>query len=259
MGLNNDFLDIYRKQSRWRLINEPIAASSHAALKRDSELLKEVACGKRGATARLWEVPQCLVVTRKETRFPFFEQACMELQEQGWPVIVRDSGGTSVPLHPGIINFSIIFPKMGNDDFDLDEIYMALCEPIKRALQRLNLSAEYGETPGSYCDGRYNLNIGGLKITGTAQKIMVSPTNKKGIKQGVLAQAMLMVEADAVAGTYWVNQFYTRAGNNRQFDPLVATSIKHLLPQTQTAEAVGLLTTQVRTLISEEFNLLLCN
>ena len=69
MGLDKDFLDIYRKQSRWRLIDEPIADSPQAALKRDSELLKEVACGKRGATARLWEVPQCLVVTRKKHAF----------------------------------------------------------------------------------------------------------------------------------------------------------------------------------------------
>ncbi|WP_067864664.1 lipoate--protein ligase family protein [Neptuniibacter marinus] len=259
MGLDKDFLDIYRKQSRWRLIDEPIADSPQAALKRDSELLKEVACGKRGATARLWEVPQCLVVTRKETRFPTFNQACEALQKQGWPVIVRDSGGTSVPLHPGIINFSIIFPKTGDDDFDLDDIYMALCEPIKRALLQLGLSADYGETPGSYCDGRYNLNVNGLKITGTAQRIMVSPANTKAIKQAVLAQAMLMVEADAIAGTHQVNKFYTLAGNARQFDPLVATSIQDLLAKAQTTRSLVSLTTTMRALISEEFNLLLCN
>ncbi|MEM5536141.1 hypothetical protein WNY58_07020 [Neptuniibacter pectenicola] len=259
MSADSDFLDIYRKQIRWRLIDEPIAEDPQQALVRDTQLLKEVACGKRGATARLWEVPQCLVVTRKETRFPLFEDACNTLAAQQWPVIVRDSGGTSVPLHPGILNFSIIFPKQDNDDFDLDDIYMALCEPIKRALTQLGLCAEYGETPGSYCDGRYNLNIDGLKITGTAQRIMVSPPNKKAVKQGILAQAMLMVEADAVAGTHWVNRFYSLAGNERQFDPLVATSLNNLLPNQQTSATKGLLTKQVRALIAEAFTQLICH
>lgn len=222
---------LFQRPERWRLINEPVAEDPLEALQRDSNLLKEVAAGKRGATARLWENPQCLVVTRKETRFPEFTRASQALAEEGWPVIIRDSGGTTVPHHPGILNFSLIFPQLSAEPFDLDTIYMALCEPLRLALAKLGLNAEYGETPGSYCDGRYNLNVEGLKVTGTAQRLMVSPTHDKGISHGILAQAMLMVDADAQAGTDWVNRFYQLAGNDRRFDPLVSTSIKQLLEQ----------------------------
>jgi octanoyl-[GcvH]:protein N-octanoyltransferase len=253
MPTETSFLDIFSLPPRWRLINEPIAENPALALRRDTELLREVALTKRGATARLWEVPQCLVVTKKETRFLNYDHAVDKLSSKGWPVIVRDSGGTSVPLHPGILNFSLIFPQTEEHNFNLDAVYMALCTPIQNALMQLGLKAEYGETPGSYCDGRYNLNIEGLKVTGTAQKIMLSTPNSKGVKQGVLAQAMLMVEADAMAGTDRVNSFYRYAGNERRFDPQVATSIARLLADAQPA---GALTLQLRQLIADEFSAL---
>lgn len=246
----SDFRDIFTRPSRWRIIDEPLSQEAEAALQHDSHLLKEVASGKRGATARIWEVPQTLVVTRKETRFPAFQTACDQMAEDGWPVIVRDSGGTSVPLHPGILNLSLIFPVSNEDKVDLDSVYQALCEPIKLAVNEMGLSAEYGETPGSYCDGRYNLNIDGLKITGTAQKLMMSPPNARGVKQGVLAQAMLMVEADAAEGTDWVNRFYQLAGNKRQFDPGVATSLAAILPEQAD------LTLQMRDLLVSKLKLL---
>lgn len=253
-SLPQEVIALFKSQQRWRFINEPLSDSPESALKRDLELLKEVAAGKRGATARLWENSQCLVVTRKETRFPDFEMAKCQLESEQWPVIVRDSGGTTVPHHPGILNFSLLIPQTHEQSFDLDTVYMALCEPIRLALAELGLIAEYGETPGSYCDGRYNLNVDGLKVTGTAQKIMLSPPNHKNIKQAVLAQAMLMVEADAEAGTLQVNRFYKLAGNNRQFDPAVATSLYDLL--SGDAEK-GVLTERVRLLLEACFNVLI--
>ncbi|MGB0206219.1 MAG: lipoate--protein ligase family protein [Neptuniibacter sp.] len=226
MTVSSDISDLFKSQVRWRFINELLATDPEAALLRDVELLKEVASGKRCATARLWENPQCLVVTRKETKFPNFESARSQLAAEGWPVIIRDSGGTTVPHRPGILNFTLFFPVAEGGKYDLDLVYMALCEPIRLALRELGLCAEYGETKGSYCDGRYNLNVEGLKVTGTAQKIMISPPNTRNVKQAVMAQAMLMVDTDAEDGTYWVNRFYSLAGNARQFDPSVSSSIR---------------------------------
>ncbi|WP_415887992.1 biotin/lipoate A/B protein ligase family protein [Neptuniibacter sp. QD37_6] len=243
------FTDIFTQQKRWRIIDEPICCNPIQALEQDFALLKEVAQTKRGATARIWETTQCLVATRKETRFPNFEQACQQLEQEQWPVIVRDSGGTAVPLQQGILNLAVIFPQRTDQAFDLDMVYIALCEPIKRALSNIGLKADYGSTEGSYCDGRYNLNVDGLKITGTAQKIMLSPPNNKNVKQGVLAQAMLMVDVDAETGTHWVNRFYQLAGNDRRFKPEVATSLIDLLDHTQRPEQF---TAYIRALIIEE-------
>jgi lipoate-protein ligase A len=254
MTVSSDITDLFKSQLRWRFIDEPLANDPEKALLRDIELLKEVASGKRCATARLWENPQCLVVTRKETKFPEFEKARLQLEAEGWPVIIRDSGGTTVPHKPGILNFTLFIPIAEGDRYDLDLVYMALCEPIRLALRELGLCAEYGETKGSYCDGRYNLNVEGLKVTGTAQKIMISPPNTRNVKQAVMAQAMLMVDTDAEDGTYWVNRFYSLAGNTRQFDPAVSASLCDL--------ALGLasdtdLTAKVRGLIRTAFDRLI--
>ena len=251
MTVSSEISDLFKSQSRWRFIDEPLATVPETALLRDVELLKEVASGKRCATARLWENPQCLVVTRKETKFPDFESARSQLAAEGWPVIIRDSGGTTVPHRPGILNFTLFFPVAEGGKYDLDLVYMALCEPIRLALRELGLCAEYGETKGSYCDGRYNLNVGGLKVTGTAQKIMISPPNTRNVKQAVMAQAMLMVDTDAEDGTYWVNRFYSLAGNARQFDPSVSTSVCNLLLESVNKKD---LTCQMRLLIREAFD-----
>lgn len=250
MTVSSDITDLFKSQARWRFIDEPLAKDPETALYRDIELLKEVASGKRCATARLWENPQCLVVTRKETKFPEFESARSQLETEGWPVITRDSGGTTVPHGPGILNFTLFIPVAEDGRYDLDLVYMALCEPIKRALNKLGLRAEYGETKGSYCDGRYNLNVNGLKVTGTAQKIMISPPNARSIKQAVMAQAMLMVDTDAKEGTYWVNRFYELSGGGKQFDPSVSISICDLVSG---FEEVADFSGHLRILIRESF------
>ncbi|MAY42052.1 MULTISPECIES: hypothetical protein [unclassified Neptuniibacter] len=254
MKQDSRFLELYTEHDRWRIIDEPLSRDPQQALEHDTALLQEIAKGKRGATARLWETPPCLVVTKKETRFPNYDEAVIEMSKRKWPPIVRSSGGTAVPLHPGILNLSIIVPQTTISTFDLDDMYLALCEPINRALIKLGLKPEYGETPGSYCDGRYNLNISGLKITGTAQKIMLSPPNVKHLKQGVLAQAMLMVEADAKQGTELVNLFYEKAGSERKFDPSVATSIQGII---KTEDSRGALTLKLRKMIIEELKALI--
>lgn len=189
------------------------------------------------------------MVTRKETRLPRFAQACEHLAEQGWPVLVRESGGTAVPHGPGILHFSIAFAQPAQSTYDLDGVYQALCEPLRHALCGLGLRAEYGSVRGAYCDGRYNLVVDGLKITGTAQRLIASSV--PGIKSGILAQAMLMVDSDPVAGTDLVNRFYRLAGDDRRYDPTASTSVSERLRHPATG---GELTQEVRSGIRRGFS-----
>ncbi|MCF2856711.1 hypothetical protein L1286_04470 [Pseudoalteromonas sp. SMS1] len=213
----------------WRVLNEPLAQDTKQALEQDSLLLKQVATGELPATIRLWECPQSLIVSRKEAKLPHFELASHTLAQLDWPVAVRDSGGTAVPHGPGILNFSLILAQTKEATLNVDTIYIALCEPIRSALSNLGIQSEYGETPGAYCDGRFNLNIDALKVTGTAQRITLSGSNPYGLHRGVLAQAMIMVEADPHYTTGIVNQFYKLAGADNLYDPAASTSVdKHL-------------------------------
>lgn len=252
-----DHLEIFSAYPRWRLINEPLSDDPLAGLQRDSALLKEVAAGKRGATARIWENPQSLVVTRRETRFPTFKEAQTRLGEEGWPVLVRESGGTAVPHEAGIVHFSLMFLQEKLFQFSMDAVYEALCEPLRMALTSLGLESGYGEVKGSYCDGKYNLVVDGLKITGTAQRIIGAQKSETGEpRSAVLAQSMLMVESDPVAGTDVVNRFYHLAGSDRVFDPAVSTSVQQRMGARAEVLAPGELTLLVRTRLAEAFTAL---
>lgn len=216
-------------ERNWHWIEDPLATDPQAGLSRDTELLHAIGRGDQPATIRLWENPQSLIVTRRETRLPHYNEACEKLEEAGWPVLVRESGGTAVPHHAGILHLSLIFPLTDQDSYDIDAVYKALCLPIQDALQQIGLDADYGSVPGSYCDGRFNLVAGRRKITGTAQRVMVASPQAHPIRQVVLAQAMLMVESDAAAATELVNRFYNSAGDTRRYDPEVSASVGQLL------------------------------
>jgi len=244
-----DFNEFFSAQPDWQILDEAIADDPAVALSRDTDLVRSAARGEFPATARIWENPRSLIVTRRETRFPDFQQACDDLAEKGWPVLVRESGGTAVPHDAGILHLSLIFPVWETRIFDMDTAYQALCEPLKMALAKLGLKAEYGEIDGAWCDGRYNLSIGGLKVTGTAQRIVGGKNRGAGINKAVLAQAMLMVETDAVAGTAIVNDFYRLAGSDQRFNPDVTCSVRDLLPDSELP--AGELTLKLRELIAE--------
>ncbi len=216
-------------ERNWLWIEEPLATDPQAGLSRDTELLRAIGRGDHPATIRLWENPQSLIVTRRETRLPHYSDACEQFKAAGWPVFVRESGGTAVPHHAGILHLSLIFPLTDQQRYDIDTVYKALCLPIQGALQRMGLDADYGSVPGSYCDGRFNLVAGKRKITGTAQRVMVASPQAHPIRQVVLAQAMLMVESDAAAATERVNDFYNSAGDTRRYDPSVSASVGQLL------------------------------
>src|SRR4029453_11077695 len=54
--------------------------------------------------ARLWTSARALIVARADTRLPHFDAARSELERSGWPVAVRESGGSAAPHGPRILS-----------------------------------------------------------------------------------------------------------------------------------------------------------
>lgn len=179
-------------------------------LAREQHWLRD--CAHTGtAMAHLWQAPQCLIVTRKDTRLPHYQSACAQLAAEGWPVFVRDSGGTTVPHGAGILNLSLMQPRTTTD---LAHYYRLLGAPLLSLLAQYGLEGSYDFVPGSFCDGQYNLVIGGRKITGTAQRWLAPGQDHGG---AVLAQAMLLVAGDVDEGTRMASRFYELAGGELRF------------------------------------------
>lgn len=199
----------------------PSLPSSHTpdqVLAEEQRWLRECA-HDRQPRAHLWQAPQCLIVTRKDTRLPRYQAACEQLAAEGWPVHVRDSGGTAVPHGAGILNLSLMLPRTTTD---LAHYYRLLGAPLLALLGEYGLEGSYDFVPGSFCDGQYNLVIGGRKVTGTAQRWLAPGQDHQG---AVLAQAMLLVAGDVDEGTRMASRFYELAGGELRFLPATSTTI----------------------------------
>lgn len=191
-------------------------------LAKEQRWLRE--CARDGlARAHLWQAPQCLIVTRKDMRLPHYESACERLAAEGWPVHVRDSGGTAVPHGAGILNLSLFLPRTTQD---LAHYYRLLGAPLLALLGEHGLEGNYDFVPGSFCDGQYNLVIEGRKITGTAQRWLAPGQDHRG---AVLAQAMLLVGGDVDEGTRMASLFYELAGGELRFLPGTSTTLAHCI------------------------------
>lgn len=152
-------------------------------------------CAATGrAVAHLWQGTPGWVVPRSYLRAPGFDAARDRWAARGRPLQVRSSGGGLVPQGPGIVNLSLAWCTPHAMPHGIEPVYQALCGQLSAALARLGLPCEVGDVAGSFCDGRYNLALGGRKIVGTAQW-----WRRIGAQPVVLAHAVLVVDTDPAA------------------------------------------------------------
>lgn len=136
-------------------------------------MLQEVASGERGPTALMWTSPRYVGATRPERRLPGFEEATRAVENLGFPVLVRNSGGGAVAANEGSISFSLTIPV---EDLrqGLFERYAEGVDLVSAALRRAGTEAEGGAVEGEFCPGAYSVRSGGrlgVKHAGLAQRV----------------------------------------------------------------------------------------
>ena len=176
-------------------------------------------CAAHGrALAHLWQAPRGLVVPRRYTLLSGWASACQagdhgELQ-------VRASGGGLVPQGPGVWNLSLVWPAPSAQPSEIDAVYRSLCDALAAAFARLGLQATPQPVAGSFCDGRYNLAVGGRKFVGTAQ----AWRRVAGVPL-VLAHAVVVVSADPAGLTARANAFERALGTDTVYRSQALTSV----------------------------------
>ncbi|MFQ5773354.1 MAG: biotin/lipoate A/B protein ligase family protein [Kiloniellaceae bacterium] len=208
--------EVFSAFSCWAVRDDHDGGRPEARVARDADLGRKAARGIGPPTVRVWDNGRALVVGRGETGLPRFGAAVAALAEEGWPVVVRDTGGTAVPQGPGIVNLSLVMPRHEEHRVSLEAVYHALCAPLGRALHGMGVAVAFGEVPGSFCDGRYNLVARGRKIAGTAQAWRIDGGPGRRGRGYVLAHASLLVDCDLVPAIEIVNRFYRLAEAGRR-------------------------------------------
>lgn len=174
-----------------------------------------------GVAAAVWEPTPSLVVPGSYRRHAGFDAACARSTAQGWPVIVRRSGGGLVPQGPGMLNLSMAWRTCAAMGEMMTPVYKGLCELLQEVIEPFGIDTDCQAVSGSFCDGRYNLAWGGRKVAGTAQYWH----RLNAQEHVVLAHAVLLVEADVITLTAQANAFESLLGTDTRYQRSALTTL----------------------------------
>ncbi|MDQ3204729.1 MAG: lipoate--protein ligase family protein, partial [Pseudomonadota bacterium] len=127
------------------------------------------------------------------------------------PVLLRETGGEPVPQSASTINIALVYapPRSEGDQNRIEAAYRRLCEPICQLLDELGGVSSLGEVAGAFCDGRFNVNLDGRKMVGTAQRWRQS---KGGSRPVGLVHGALLLDDERESMVAAVNRFNEACG-----------------------------------------------
>ena len=157
---------------------------------------------------------------------PGFDAACTASASEDWPVAVRRTGGSCVPHGPGVLNLALVYPRPPDIEWSMEDSYTLLCSPLRQLLESYGLDVKTGEVPGSFCDGKFNLQVENRKLVGTSQRWKGNPTLPGNI---ILSHACLLVDLDLLEATARINELYRLSGSEQQFDPTACSTLRECI------------------------------
>ncbi|TCN76519.1 hypothetical protein EDB62_109142 [Vibrio crassostreae] len=197
------------------------------AFEKEDELLQQIQAGEIGQALMLWQAKTPTLVLPAGKKWPVTLESRKQLEAQGWQLSSRKTGGAPVPQLPGIINLSHIYHWPRDEAYNIQKAYLHLCNVLTLFFKELGVDVDVHATPGSYCDGDYNLNINKQKIVGTAQRVLL----KRGGGQIVLSQACILLDVDLENIVAPVNFYNQICDNLTVVDPHVHTPLsEHVTP-----------------------------
>ena len=197
------------RQPEWRIIDQSAVGIHFQALQSfgtDDTLCASVGAGEAPATARTWVHHNTVVLGIQDTRLPYLQEGIQFLKQEGYQVIVRNSGGLAVVLDEGVLNISLIFPE-AEKVIDINRGYDVMWQLIQNMFADFPQQIEAREIVGSYCPGSYDLSIDGKKFAGISQR---------RLKKGVAVQIYLGVNGSGQKRAELVKQFYKLAKQAEQ-------------------------------------------
>lgn len=190
----------------------PTPLTIESGLQAEQDLLASVCAGDAEFGLLFWQpTDRALVMPRRLNRLPHFDHACEVSAAAGWPVLLRETGGEPVPQSAATINIALVYapPRSEGDLNRIETGYRRLCDPICQLLDELGGTSSVGEIDGAFCDGRFNVNLDGRKMVGTAQRWRQSQGGQRPV--GLVHGAMLMDdEREAMVAAF--NRFNEACG-----------------------------------------------
>ncbi|MFG6119409.1 lipoate--protein ligase family protein [Thalassobacillus sp. B23F22_16] len=216
------------KTKQYRFIDQSTLGPEFSALQSfamDDALCMSVGQGASPTTARLWVHHNTVVLGIPDARLPYIAESVEYLKNQGYQVIVRNSGGLGVVLDEGVLNLSLIFPD--SKTVNIHEGYDAMVAFVRYLFKDYTDRIEAYEITQSYCPGTYDLSINGKKFAGISQR---------RVKNGSAVQVYLDITGNGSARGRIMRDFYKIGKQDEMtrfhypdIDPEVMASLNELL------------------------------
>ncbi|MNI36318.1 Octanoyl-[GcvH]:protein N-octanoyltransferase [compost metagenome] len=167
--------------------------------------MEELLCRRIGQGMKpilhIWRHPRAFVMGLRDSRLPDAKKAKEWLENQGYETAVRNSGGAAVPLDNGVVNMTLLLPKIAGD-MDHRKDFERMYALIQQALSKLTDKVNKGEVIGSFCPGDFDLSIAGRKFCGIAQRRQ---------QHAIAVQAFVIVEGRGADKAALAKAFYDKA------------------------------------------------
>ena len=198
--------------------------SATQALKWEEEALREVLIDQ---TPRflIWEPVENIMVLPASSKWRATPQLANHMENLGWQLAQRKTGGSPVPQAPGVLNLSMAYPWPSELELSTAKSYQLLIDILALWLANYGVSAKTGEVDGAYCNGAFNLSINNQKFIGTAQRICRTSAVNSSRKIAVLAHAFILIDPNITNLIDAVNQCYLQSGHTEVFSRDAMTSL----------------------------------
>ncbi len=226
------------QQEQWRIIDQSIQGIHLNALYSfgmDDALCAAVGGGMAPPTVRAWVHRDTIVLGIQDTKLPYLKEGLQYIENQGYDIIVRNSGGLAVVLDEGVLNITLIFPE-NEKGIDINRGYEAMWRLVQEMFSDFPILIEAREITGSYCPGSYDLSIDGKKFAGISQR---------RLRNGVAVQIYLCVNGSGSTRAKVIKEFYTISQKNEEtkyqypvINPAVMASLTELLQRDLTIQDV---------------------
>ncbi|WP_342508374.1 lipoate--protein ligase family protein [Sporosarcina sp. FSL K6-2383] len=189
------------KIPQWRFVDESMTGRTRSALESfaaDDTLCQLVGQQMSSPTVRTWVHDKTVVLGIQDHRLPHIEEAIPMLENAGYNVIVRNSGGLAVVLDNGVLNISVVLSER-DGAIDIPAGYEVMLAFVRKLFPEAGDRIEAYEIVGSYCPGSYDLSIEGRKFAGISQR---------RLRQGIAVQVYLCVEGSGAERAELIRDLY---------------------------------------------------
>ncbi|MBU2581310.1 MAG: lipoate--protein ligase family protein [Alphaproteobacteria bacterium] len=180
--------------------------------------------------AAIWQTERAIILPSGMSRRDGVAEAARRCAAAGWPVHDRATGGDVTPQFDGVLNISLGFVLSGTDR-NIKAAYERLTAPLIGFLKReFGIVAYTSSVDGAFCDGAYNLVVGGRKLAGTAQrwKAIKALHDAEPQETAVLAHAAVLLGGELDAALTAANEFFAAWGSERRINPSAHVTIAEL-------------------------------